>query len=908
MKRTLFKWLPVLLAAVLLTGLIVLPVSADGECRGHHSWGPSKMAVEDTCYYGKCEATSQTCTVCGAKRYIIFRPLQGQGFEKTGGTHTWVTSEYDSECPSHKTVEKRCSVCGAVETTLGGHNWTEGAIVGSSTCTGGGTRVDTCSYCQEKITVNVPTRGNHTWAVKETVEPTCTQNGYQVVICTVCQTESTVATNMKATGHRWVADGGDCGAGRHCEKCGAVEAATGHAFGSTWRYDSSKHWLQCANCSATTSEYAHDFVGDKCDTCGYTRPANDPARCSHTWKIVGKTSTFTHKELCSKCGAERSVNCSESTMMNPRQYCTEDLYCQCGNLAKEGQKNHNYGTWLGSQAAHEKKCLNPGCNETVTAQHELTTISKAGYTDYQCTVCGVVARSVKNDAATPDTPPVEQHTHSFGAWISDGADQHVRICNGHGCTEKETEAHTLGEPDCQGNAVCTKCGAAVKTDKAGSNHVGGTKIVGEKAATATEAGYTGDTVCVGCGAVLIEGMTRPALQAAHTHVYNILRHDTEGHWHECSCGDKGPVEAHTGGTATCASGAKCALCGEVYGEKSNVHVGGTKVTNAKSAKVGVDGYTGDTCCVGCGAVLLPGESIPALKGEHTHTYETAKHDSTGHWTECQCGAKKAVEQHTFQEGICTVCGEKEPMAVEAHVHSYEAEWKGDSTHHWHVCESCGLEADKAVHAFVNGKCLDCGMTVEVKEEKEAEEEKTKVEAEASRVNAVEQFNDVKESDWFAKDVQKVLDRQIMKGTGVAGNTFSPYKATTRRELVTILARASGIDTTPGNNPWYYPGLAWATALGVNEGYPDAEGDKNITRSELVVMMYRTAGKPAAAENKLGAFTDASTLTGEVKEAFNWAVSAGVIDGKPNHKLAPEDTTNRAEIAAVVARYLKYKGL
>ena len=906
MKRKLYKMLSAALTAVMLAGLIVLPASADGGCNGRHSWGPVYTNVEDTCYYGRCEASSRTCSVCGAKEYSAFRPLSGGSFEKTGGTHSWVVTEYDSECPEHKTTEKRCSVCQAVETTPGGHSWIEGAIVGSSTCTGGGTRVDTCAYCQEKTTVNIPARGNHTWAVKETVEPTCTEAGYKVVICTVCQTESTVASGMTATGHRWVADNGDCGAGRHCEKCGAVEAATGHVFGSTWHYDNSKHWLRCANCSAVTGEYAHDFVGDKCATCGYTRPANDPSRCRHSWKIEGKTSAFTHREVCSICGASRSVNCSESTMTAPRQYCTEDLYCQCGNLAREGQKRHNYGTWRGSEAYHTKKCLNPGCNDEFTAQHELKTVNTAGYTNYQCAVCGVVVKSVKNDSAAPGPGGQTAHTHSFGAWINEDADTHAHTCNGHGCTEKQVEAHTLGAVDCRGYATCTKCGVTVKTAKAGDTHVGGTRIVGEKAATATAEGYTGDTVCVACGAVLIKGMTRPVLQASHTHVYNILRHDSNGHWHECSCGDRGVTEKHTGGTATCASGAKCALCGEAYGATSNVHVGGTRVTNAKAAQVGIDGYTGDTCCVGCGAVLLQGEAIPALQGEHVHAYDTLKHDSAGHWKECACGARQQKSGHTYQDKVCTVCGEKEPVEVEAHIHSWSAAWEGSSACHWHVCESCGLEADKAVHVFVNGKCLDCGMTVEVKEQKEAEDQKAKVEAEANRVNAVEVFSDVKEGDWFAGNVQEVLDRNIMKGTGTGA--FSPYKATSRRELVTILARASGVDTTPGDAPWYYPGLSWAEPLGINEGYPDTDDDPYITRAELVVMMYRTAGKPAVADNELRGFADAASVAGEVKDAFNWAVSAGVVNGKDGNRLAPDDTTNRGEIAAVVTRYLDHKGM
>ena len=71
--------------------------------------------------------------------------------------------------------------------------------------------------------------------------------------------------------------------------------------------------------------------------------------------------------------------------------------------------------------------------------------------------------------------------------------------------------------------------------------------------------------------------------------------------------------AHTGGTATCKDAAVCALCGQSYGEKdADNHTGGTEVRNAKEATQTAEGYTGDTHCKGCDAVLTKGESIPNL--------------------------------------------------------------------------------------------------------------------------------------------------------------------------------------------------------------------------------------------------------------------------------------------------------
>ena len=70
--------------------------------------------------------------------------------------------------------------------------------------------------------------------------------------------------------------------------------------------------------------------------------------------------------------------------------------------------------------------------------------------------------------------------------------------------------------------------------------------------------------------------------------------------------------AHEGGTATCSEKAVCTLCGHAYGDKdAGNHVGGTEVKNARKASCTEDGYTGDTCCKGCGAKLQSGTVIKA---------------------------------------------------------------------------------------------------------------------------------------------------------------------------------------------------------------------------------------------------------------------------------------------------------
>ena len=112
-------------------------------------------------------------------------------------------------------------------------------------------------------------------------------------------------------------------------------------------------------------------------------------------------------------------------------------------------------------------------------------------------------------------------------------------------------------------------------------HTGGTEIRDAKDATCTENGYTGDTYCKDCGDKLESGKVIPAA-------------------------------GHKGGTATCKDKAVCEVCQQPYGElNKNNHTGGTEVKDAKDATCTENGYTGDTCCKGCGAKLESGKVIPA---------------------------------------------------------------------------------------------------------------------------------------------------------------------------------------------------------------------------------------------------------------------------------------------------------
>ena len=175
---------------------------------------------------------------------------------------------------------------------------------------------------------------------------------------------------------------------------------------------------------------------------------------------------------------------------------------------------------------------------------------------------------------------------------------------------------------------------------------------------------------------------------SHTHSYGTeWKYDGTNHWHECECGDKADIAAHSA-------------------SEWIIDTAATETADGAKHKE----------CTGCKKVLETA-TIPAT---HTHSYGTDwKYDDTNHWHECECGDKADVAAHSASEWIvdtaatetaegakhkeCTVCKKvletaTIPATGSSHTHSYGTDWKYDDTNHWHECE-CGDKADTVAHSF-----------------------------------------------------------------------------------------------------------------------------------------------------------------------------------------------------------------
>ena len=162
------------------------------------------------------------------------------------------------------------------------------------------------------------------------------------------------------------------------------------------------------------------------------------------------------------------------------------------------------------------------------------------------------------------------------------------------------------------------------------------------------------------------------------------------------------------------------------------------------------------------------------------------------------------------------------------------------------------------------------------------------------------YNDVKEGDWFYSAVEYVTEAGLMGDTG--HGSFEPNTNTTRAMIWAILARLSGVDTTPVSGPWYSVAQEWAMNSGVSDG---TNPNGAITREQLVTMLYRYAETHGIDVTEGGMaireFADFESVSSFAGPAMTWAVNTGLISGIDG-KLVPQGLATRSQVATVLLRF------
>lgn len=172
------------------------------------------------------------------------------------------------------------------------------------------------------------------------------------------------------------------------------------------------------------------------------------------------------------------------------------------------------------------------------------------------------------------------------------------------------------------------------------------------------------------------------------------------------------------------------------------------------------------------------------------------------------------------------------------------------------------------------------------------------------------FTDVPATHWAAGAVAFVSSQGLLQGTGASA--FAPGQPMTRAMLVTALWREAGSPVVNyamdfddvDEDQWYTEAVRWAASEGIVTGTGKGfSPDAALTRESLAAILFRYAGGQADAD-QLGSYADGAGVSAWAREAMNWAVAQGLITGKSGGRLDPGGTASRAEVSAILMRYVQ----
>ena len=180
---------------------------------------------------------------------------------------------------------------------------------------------------------------------------------------------------------------------------------------------------------------------------------------------------------------------------------------------------------------------------------------------------------------------------------------------------------------------------------------------------------------------------------------------------------------------------------------------------------------------------------------------------------------------------------------------------------------------------------------------------------------VPSFTDIG-THWAKEDIAFVANRGLLSGT--SKTTFSPNTAMTRGMFVTALGRLANADVsgykkssfTDVKSDAYYMGyIEWANKNNIVKGIGDGKfaPDQSITRDQMAVILQSYAKAIGFTLPKVHAentFADSAKIGAYAKDAVKQMQMAGIISGKNSNLFDPQGTATRAEVSAVLRRFVE----
>ena len=908
-----------------------------------------------------------TCTEAGHKAGTKCSVCEAilSGMEEipaTGHTEKTVAGKPATCTETGLTDGISCSVCGTVikaqtEIPAKGHSWNEGEITTSPTCENVGVKTYTCTVCKETKTEAINATGHTPVDVAEK-PATCTEAGHKAgTKCSVCEAILSGMEEIPTTGHTEVIDAAKAPTctetglteGKHCYACGEVITAqeTVPAKGHTEVVDP----VVEATCTKPGKT-----EGKHCSVCNEVLVAQTevPAK-GHNWNEGEITTSPTCENVGVKTYTCTVCNATKAEAIDATGHTPVEVAEQPATCTEAGHKAGTKCSVCGATISGMEEIPATGHTEVVDTAVEAT-CTKTGLTEGKhCSVCNAVIKAQEVIPAKGHTEVIDTAVAPTCTEPGKTEGKHCSVCNtvlvaqevipakGHTEVIDEAIEATCTTPGKTEGKHCSVCNEVIvaQTEVPAKGHTEVVDLAVE--ATCTAPGKTEGKHCSVCGEVITAQETVPA--KGHTEVVDPVV--------EATCTKPGKTE-----------GKHCSVCNEVLVAQKVVSAKGHDWDSGKILKQPTYGENGEmlyTCAI-CDEYKT--EIIPKLvnggggtggagggsssAGSTTKTETTINPDESTTKTETKPDGT-VVETTTGKDGSTSKTTTKkdgssvtESKTADGTTGTVKTDKDGKTEVEAKISNKAVEDAKKSSEAVKvptevkAGKDSNSAPTVKVELPKNAGE--TKIEIPVSNVNSgtvavivhedgteeivknskptedgvqltvdgntvvkiidnSKDFIDTR-NHWSRDEVNFVASRDIFNGVG--NNLFGVSQPMTRGMVNTVLARLAGIDTTPKNGQkWYEVGTEWAKSKGITDG---TNPEASVTREQLATLLYRFYGSPAISGTLR--FADAGAVSAYAQDALLWATQNGIMNGVGNNCVAPSADAQRAQVAAMMARYLK----
>ncbi|WP_419822308.1 InlB B-repeat-containing protein [Anoxybacterium hadale] len=174
--------------------------------------------------------------------------------------------------------------------------------------------------------------------------------------------------------------------------------------------------------------------------------------------------------------------------------------------------------------------------------------------------------------------------------------------------------------------------------------------------------------------------------------------------------------------------------------------------------------------------------------------------------------------------------------------------------------------------------------------------------------------------WAKDNIDFVTERELFLGTG--DDKFSPQSGMTRAMFATVIGRLyersygellkkddysfADVDS----NAYYRAYIDWASENNIITGIGSGlfKPDQEITRQEMAAILYRFAEflrvLPSGLEKTQLHYPDAAGISFWATEAAGYCQQTGIITGRSGGDFVPQGTATRAEVAAILQRFIE----